>query len=82
MIELYGAEKWDSIGPDERDIGYEMLLNKLFTEDEELAALFQEKRAKIEPWLGSAGSPLHEDPVATKLLHMVYTAILPPPEEA
>ena len=82
MIELYGGEKWDSIGPDERDIGYEMLLNKLFTEDEELAALFQEKRATIEPWLGSAGSPLHEDPVATKLLHIVYTAILPPPEEA
>jgi len=82
MIELYGGEKWDSIGPDERDIGYEMLLDKLFTEDEELAALFQEKRAKIEPWLGSAGSPLHEDPVATKLLHIVYTAILPPPEEA
>lgn len=62
---------------DGRDAGIEMLLNKLVTEDEELAALFQAKRGKIEPWLGRAASPLHDDPVATKMLFLVYNALFP-----
>lgn len=80
MVEVYGAEKWEDIGADGRDAGIEMLLNKLVTEDEELAALFQAKRGKIEPWLGRAASPLHDDPVATKMLFLVYNALFPQDE--
>ena len=77
MVEIYGGEELEDAGADGRDTGFELLINKLVSEDEELVAALNAARDKIVPWLGNRNSPLKDDPVATKMMQIVYNSVLP-----
>jgi len=81
MVENHGrAQNLEDLGVDVRDIAYEALFNKLISEDDELAEILKAARGKIVPWLGDRGSPLRDNPVATKMLLIHYNKVLPAEE--
>ena len=75
MLEIYG-DKWEDLGPDERDIGYELLMNKIVSEDGELVELLQAKRDKIVPWVENEDTQIKGDAMVKKLMSIVYSSIL------
>ncbi len=80
-----GEESMQDMGAEERDAGYEMILKKLFSDDKDLAKLFQSQRDKLESWASFGGDASNHplglsngvvDPTAVKLLSIIYRAIL------
>ena len=76
VLETYDPKQWEEIGPDERDICYELLMNKIILDDEELAELLKANRDKVESWVQNDNSPIKNDAIVKKLMSIAYVSVL------